>query len=310
VEQNSADSQKYHHHYRTWAERKGFSDWVLALAWIIGAFILFQITASVIAFVLIYSQNGLSGNTPNMADLVAEHLDLLFIGNSTGQILFLGLGTWFWSRLQTSAAERTSFLRIKLNSDTFRHLLIAGILIIALQPLVWMLSWLNGLIPMPEFFSNIQSNQLEMIQQFLEKDYSIWLMLFHVALVPAVCEEILYRSYVLRAFQKNWSIWPAIIVSGLFFGMYHVQLSNLIPLAFIGMILAYITWTTQSVIPAMAAHFVNNGGSILAGKYFPQSALAEMSPESMPPVSMVLISLAITGFIVYWLYNQHEKKIA
>src|SRR5699024_12272107 len=109
-----------------------------------------------------------------MADLVAGHLDLLFIGNSTGQILFLGLGTWFWSRLQTSAAERTSFLRIKLNRDTFRHLLIAGILIIALQPLDWMLSWLNGLIPMREFLSDLQRHQLEMFIAFIQQDNSMW----------------------------------------------------------------------------------------------------------------------------------------
>ncbi|NIT60377.1 MAG: CPBP family intramembrane metalloprotease, partial [Aliifodinibius sp.] len=68
-------------------------------------------------------------------------------------------------------------------------------------------------------------------------------------------------------------------------------LSNLLPLASIGMILAYITWITRSIFPAMAAHFVNNGGSVLVGTYYPESAFAEMTPESMPPIWAVIMSL-------------------
>lgn len=299
-----------HQNYQSWAERNGFSDWALALFWIIAAFFLFQFTASIVALVLVVIQEGVSSNPTEMMKRLTDNLDLLFVGNSTGQILFLGLATWFFTRLHSSKKERPQFLRFKMQSDTLQKAAVTVFLIIAVQPLIWFLSWLNALIPVPELFSNMQTTQMEMIENYLRGDHFILLTLFHVAIVPAICEETLYRGYVMRAFEKSWGIWPAIIVSGLLFGMYHVQLSNLIPLATLGMLFAYITWVTKSIYPAIVAHFVNNGGSVLLGTYYPDSAFAEITPEAMPPLWAVILSLLITAYIVYWMYNQHTKSTA
>lgn len=294
-------------HYRSWAERNGFADWTLALLWIIIAFVLFQIAASIIAFALIGMENGLSSDPSELMSAMTENLDLVFVGNSTGQILFLGLATWFYARLHTSRAGRKSFMRFTVRGDTLDYTLLAVVLVVAGQPVIWFLSWLNAMIPMPDAFTNIQSSQMEMIENFLKGDHVMWLTLFHVAVVPAICEEVLYRSYVLRTFEKSWGIWPAIIISGLLFGLYHVQLSNLLPLASLGMLFAFITWVSRSILPAMAAHFANNGGSVVVGTYYPESAFAEMTPESMPSPWLVIISLVITAYIVYWMYNQYQQ---
>ena len=296
--------------YQSWAERNGFADWAIAILWIIGAFILFQITASIVALVMVAAQEGLSANPAEMMGLMQENLDLLFVGNSTGQILFLGLATWFVTRLHSSKEERPEFLRFSIHSHTLRNTALTFVLIIAAQPMIWFLSWLNAMIPVPEFFSNMQNTQMQMIERYLRGDHLMIITLFHVALVPAICEETLYRGYVMRAFQKSWGIWPAIIISGLFFGLYHIQLSNLIPLATLGMLFAYLTWVSESIYPAILAHLVNNGGSVLMGTYYPESAFAEITPEAMPPVWAVVPSLLITAYIVYWLYNQHTKKPA
>lgn len=304
---NSGESI-FSQNYQSWAERNGFADWALALLWIIAAFFLFQFTASIVALVLVALQEGLSPNPAEMMKRLTENLDLLFIGNSTGQILFLGLATWFFTRLHSSKQNRPQFLRFKVHGDTIQKSLVTFFLIISVQPMIWFLSWLNALIPVPEVFGNMQSTQMEMIEQYLRGDHLMLITLFHVALVPAICEETLYRGYVMSAFQKSWGIWPAIIFSGLLFGMYHVQLSNLIPLASLGMLFAYVTWVSKSIYPAIVAHFVNNGGSVLMGTYYPDSAFAEITPESMPPLWAVLLSLLITGYIVYWMYNQHKHK--
>jgi len=304
----SAENTSSESLYQPWTQRNGFADWVIALFWIIGAFILFQTTASIVALGLVINKVGLSANPAEMMGRMNENLDLLFIGNSTGQILFLGLATWFITRLHSSKANRANFLRLKSHGDTLQKVAIGAVLIVVVQPVIWFLSWLNAMIPMPEFFSNMQNTQMQMIESYLKGDHLMILTLFHVALVPAICEETLYRGYVMRAFEKSWSIWPAIIVSGLLFGMYHIQLSNLLPLASIGMLLAYITWISESIYPAIVAHLINNGGSVLMGTYYPESAFAEMTPESMPPMMVVIPSLVISAYLVYWLYNQHSNK--
>jgi hypothetical protein len=220
----------------------------------------------------------------------------------------LGLATWFFTRLHTSRSKRRAFLRFEIPGDIFQNILLTIVLIVAVQPIIWFLAWLNALIPVPDVFSNLQNTQLDMIESYLRGHHLMVLTLFHVALVPAICEETLYRGYVMRAFQKSWGVWPAIILSGLLFGLYHVQLSNLIPLATLGMLFAFLSWTTKSILPAMVAHFVNNGGSVLMGTYYPDSAFSEITPESMPPVWAVVLGVLITAYIVYYLYNQHATK--
>ncbi|HET6528031.1 MAG TPA: CPBP family intramembrane glutamic endopeptidase [Balneolaceae bacterium] len=297
-----------HEAYRSWAERNGFSDWALALLWIIIAFVLFQITAAIVAMVVLVAKSGVTAM--EAVKLLPERLGVLFIGNSTGQILFLGLATCFFCRLQTSKDRRTSFLRFKIRNDTAQKIALTAVLILAVQPTIWFLAWLNALIPVPDFFSKMQSTQMEMIENYLTSDHLLLITLFHVALVPALCEETLFRGYALRAFQKSWSIWPAIIVSGLIFGLYHLQLSNLIPLASLGILFAFVTWISESIYPAIVAHFINNGGSVLVGKYYPESAFAEITPEMMPSFWAVIPSLIISAYIVYWMYNRHSKLSA
>lgn len=292
--------------FQSWAEKNGFSDWALALIWIIVAFILFQFTASIVALSLVVAQQGVTTDATTLVEQMTENLDLLFVGNSTGQILFLGLATWFVARLHSSKENRNTFLRLSIHRDTLQKSMVTLILIIAIQPTIWFLSWLNALLPMPEMFSNMQNTQLQMIESYLRGEHLLIVTLFHVAVVPAICEEVLYRGYVMSAFQKSWGIWPAIIISGLLFGLYHVQLSNLIPLATLGILFAFVTWISKSIVPAIVAHFVNNGGSALMGTYYPESAFAEITPESMPPLWAVSLSLLITVYIVYWMYNRNE----
>lgn len=309
MKQDSDNQPSMQYTYTSWADRHGFANWALALMWIIAAFFLFQFAAFIVFAALVVAREG-SIDPAVVFESLTDYLDLFFIGNSTGQILFLGLATWFFARLHTSSEQRSEFMRFSVSSDLMRNLGLAVVLILITQPTIWFLGWLNAMIPVPEALSNMQSSQMKMIENFLKGDHVLWLTLFHVAVVPAVCEEVLYRSYALRAFEKSWGIGPAIIITGLLFGLYHVQLTNLLPLSAIGILLAYITWISKSVFPAMAAHFVNNGGSVLLGTYYPESVFAEMTPETMPPIWGVILSLVITGYIVYWMYNQHKKLSA
>lgn len=294
---------------QSWAERNGFSDWSLAIMWIIIAFIGFQVTAGIVALVLfLVSQEG-PLNAAEVTQSLTENLDLLFIGNTSGQILFLGFATWLFVRLHTSKEQRPRFLRFTSYSNTSTMLGLTAVLVLAIQPAIWFLGWLNAFLPVPELFSEFQSSQMQMIENFLRGDHLLLLTLFHVGVVPAICEEVLYRGYVMRAFEKSWGILPAILISGLLFGLYHVQLTNLLPLATIGIILGFVTWTSESIYPAMLAHFINNGGSVLVGSYYPDTAFAEMTPETMPPIWAVVLSVIISGYLIYFMYLQHKSHL-
>ena len=77
----------------SWAEKNGFAHWVIALIWLVVVLILFQVVAGIVFIGLIMATGG-SIDPANAMASMTENIDLLFIGNSVGQILFLGLATF------------------------------------------------------------------------------------------------------------------------------------------------------------------------------------------------------------------------
>ena len=297
--------------YTPWATRNGFSHAGIALIWVVIAFFLFQIIAGLISFALVFWR--VAGQIQNVnptqiMDLLAQHLDLVFIANTTGQVLFLALGTWFFCRLQVRRRNRPHFLRFKFPRNTLPLIGLVFVLMLVVQPAIWFLGWINSFVPVPEFMEQMQFKQMEMIEAYLTGDGLVAVALFNIALVPAVCEEILFRGYLQRSFEKSWGVWISIVISGLIFGAYHLQLTNFLPLSAIGILLAYMTWTTGSIYPAMVAHFVNNGASVLLGKYYPETAFSELTPESMPPVWMIVASVAISAYLIYVLFSNRNNQ--
>jgi membrane protease YdiL (CAAX protease family) len=289
---------------KNWADRNGVSHASLAVLWVIAAFILFQFFGGLIAFLLIVIKtSAFSGgvDTQQILSLTSRHIGLVFFGNSIGQILFLALATWAFCKVQVSPDKRRSFLRLQSFDNTPKMMAVAFLLMIVIQPVVWFVGWLNTLIPLPHFMHSLQAHQMGVIKDYLQGKGHLWLVLLNIAVVPAFCEELLFRGYALRSFQKSWGVVAAIIVTGVIFGFFHLEPSNFFPLAGIGILLAYVTWITQSIYPAMVAHFVNNGTSILIAKYYPDTAMSSSTAVQMPPLGMFIASIILSSFLVYLL---------
>jgi sodium transport system permease protein len=92
------------------------------------------------------------------------------------------------------------------------------------------------------------------------------LTLFLMALTPAVCEEALFRGPILRGLRTRFSPAVTAILTGLLFGIYHLDAWRLIPTALLGVALSGIALAADSIIPAMAAHFTNNACLILLAR--------------------------------------------
>lgn len=282
---------------KSWADRNGFADWAIALIWLVLAFVLFQLAAGIV-FLGLMAVTGELSTLTDVESVLMDRLDLLFIGNSAGQILFLGLATFLITRLHLTNQSTFSFLRIRWSEDTPLYIGLGAVLIVVVQPVVLYLGYLNSLLPVPESISELQISQYEMIEQFLRTDGILLFGLFNIALVPALCEEVLFRGYIMRAFENSWGIIKAVLISGLLFGLFHLQLQNLLPLATLGVALAVMTWLSGSIWPAVLAHLINNGGAVLLATSYPELAFGDMTPETLPPVWLLLLSILLVTLIV------------
>lgn len=77
------------------------------------------------------------------------------------------------------------------------------------------------------------------------------------AIVPAICEEFLFRS-LLSAEYEEYGIFPSFIMSTLLFGMIHFDFKQLIIYFFAGAILFSVLYATRSVLGSIIVHFLFN----------------------------------------------------
>ncbi|VTQ89162.1 CPBP family glutamic-type intramembrane protease [Hathewaya histolytica] len=79
-----------------------------------------------------------------------------------------------------------------------------------------------------------------------------------IVIVAPICEEILFRGIILEMFLKKYSTLKSILVSALMFGIIHGNFIQGVETFFIAIILGYIYYKTNSLLPCIFLHFVNN----------------------------------------------------
>ncbi|UCE59634.1 MAG: CPBP family intramembrane metalloprotease [Phycisphaerales bacterium] len=84
-------------------------------------------------------------------------------------------------------------------------------------------------------------------------------VLLLIAVIPAICEESLFRGFLLCSMRGATGKWTAIIVSAAVFGVFHFFLFKFAVTTALGIVLGYICWQSRSIIPVMLAHCLHNG---------------------------------------------------
>jgi sodium transport system permease protein len=84
------------------------------------------------------------------------------------------------------------------------------------------------------------------------------LSLLLIALTPAICEEALFRGAILRGFAAGLPRLTSAVLTGVLFGLFHLDLWRILPTALLGIGLSLVALETGSIVPAMVMHFANN----------------------------------------------------
>ncbi len=91
-----------------------------------------------------------------------------------------------------------------------------------------------------------------------DKPVPLWEAWLLIAITPAICEELLFRGFIMSGFRR-FGPWPAIITTALLFGLAHTSIYRLLPTMVLGILFGFAVWKTGSIIPAMICHALNNG---------------------------------------------------
>jgi membrane protease YdiL (CAAX protease family) len=159
-----------------------------------------------------------------------------------------------------------------------------------------------------EWISPVPKEVIEQLRRsLLPSDGSRGLLgtLALVALTPAVCEEALFRGPILRGLLSRVGPAAAAMLTGLLFGIFHIELARILPTAMLGILLSQIALQSGSILPAMLAHFLNNA-CLITLAYF---GIDERVPELGTVTSLLIFvaSAALTGLGLFMLRGGYDR---
>ena len=143
------------------------------------------------------------------------------------------------------------------------------------------------------------SNNFSLYDTFISKDQGtipnkIYLVMAY-AVLPAICEEFIFRGIICHEYEKG-GVLRAVIISSLFFALLHFNLQNLPMYLFSGLILAMTLYATRSLFGAMIAHFLYNIFGLFGQPYMNNLYQITNSPKLF---ILIIAAICIISALVF-----------
>lgn len=260
-----------------------------SIGWCLGI-VAFQLGAGVVAAIIgvvIYLILGQGGNPQQLVErlqnlegteqLLLFGLPNLFAFAALIGLALLRLGKSPIRKLNFSAPSRTQLLI--LCSAVFPIGFVSDAVWTGAD---WVWQKVVEELPALRFFDD--SNIMEFMEQM--EGAPVWLLVFCVALVPAVGEECMLRGLIGRGLVARWGVvWGVLLTSVLFamLHMYPVHVAAVLPM---GIMMHVIYLTTRSLWAPMLFHFLNNS---LASIYTAAGLTGEegAAPLWLAPIGLI-----------------------
>ncbi len=228
---------------------------------LISVFIFYQFGGSLLTILIL-------GADIKNADVTAVRLL-----TTAGQILFILLPALIFTK--SIYEDVTEILRVKAPAISHMVLFAIGLILLSvvLQSYLYIQNYiLIKLADMYPFIEQVKTT-LDKFDKLVEESYSnlltynsafeAVLIVIVVAIIPAICEETFFRGYVQSSFSFKLKPFRAALLTGVFFGIYHFNPYQVLPLIALGVYFGYAAYKTNSIFVPMLLHFLNNFLAVL-----------------------------------------------
>ena len=277
---------------------------------LIGGFILYQFLGGLMTL-LIFG-----------FDLEAAPVNGLRFMTIIGQILFIFLPALFFSKW--IYGDVSKIISLKMPNWKGLALFVLGIIILTplLQSYLYIQNYfIERWAESSEFVNSIKF-LLDSLNELIEKTFGdliradnvpeMLLVIIAISVVPAICEEVMFRGYIQRSFGFKFKPHIAAIITAVFFALYHFNPYGLIPLAIIGFYLGFAAYTSQSLVIPIIIHFLNNFFAVML--YFIigdddllKSNVSDAASLDMNVIYFFLLLILFTA-LMFFIRNYYKKS--
>ena len=126
----------------------------------------------------------------------------------------------------------------------------------------------NFLMAILQSFINSTTYQESMTR--ITEGKSLFMMIFWMGIVAPAAEEMIFR-WLIYLRLRDWLKMPvAAVISGLIFGIFHLNPVQIIGACLIGFLLAWLYYKTRSLMACILIHIMNNGLSVYLSLKHPE----------------------------------------
>jgi uncharacterized protein len=182
-----------------------------------------------------------------------------------GQLCFILLPTLLLARL--FAVRFSSVFQFRVPG--IREFLLALIALISLQQAFEAYMFFQDMVPLPNLLQDLLDPWKKVIEETMKEliradsQVELLFVIAVVAVVPSIVEELLFRGLIQKVLERLLSPLVAAILAGTLFGLYHINLFEIVPLIGLGVFFGLLRYRSQSLLLPIAAHFVNNLMAVL-----------------------------------------------
>jgi uncharacterized protein len=286
----------------TAVERLGLSPLVFALLALFLVLVLYQ-TGGLVMTLILFGFNPLAAKASDLR-----------IAQGVGEVLFILVPTLILVRLITFHPAK--YFRLKLPDIRLLGLALVGIF--SLQQVLQIFMVFQDKIPIPEWIDKFLEpfkQMFDIILKMLVGANSIpelLLVVVVVALIPAIAEEFFFRGLVQKSFERSLGSTRGVLLTGVIFGGFHLNPSEFIPLAMLGIYLGFLAMRSECLWTSVLAHFFNNTVACVAFYMnIDEDAVVTGNPSNMPLAELlftVVVCSIIFAISTYYFLKLTQKN--
>lgn len=276
---------------------------------LIGGFILYQFVGGLLTLLLFGF------------DLESAPVNGLRFATIIGQILFIFLPALFFSKWIYGDISKIISVKVPRWKELFLFVLGIVILTPMLQSYLYIQNYFFEKWAESSQFINSIKNLLDSLNELIEKTFGnliyadniveMILVVITISIIPAICEEVMFRGYIQRSFEFKFKAHSAALLTAVFFALYHFNPYGLIPLAIIGYYLGFAAYSSQSLFIPMVLHFLNNFFAVVLYFIIGDDELFKTNvtdPESLNTNIIYFIILSLLFITTIFLIKNYYQK--